>query len=193
MINGVKATNPSEHRRQGHYQTVSPAIKQQLIAAATTNSHTRRLALSSVGELGGVRISARVLRRMFASEGYHRRVARVKPFLTTSAKAKRKAWSEQFSDWDVGDWADVIWSDECAISVGDVSGTVWVTRKPGQEYLEDCLVPKFPRQTTIMIWGCIYRDLKGPLVIWDLANWGTINRPTYVNNIIRPHLFPWWT
>lgn len=46
-------------------------------------------------------------------------------------------------------------------------GTVWVTRRPGEEYLEDCLVPKFPRLTTVMVWGAIYRDLKGPLVIWD--------------------------
>ncbi|RPB04671.1 hypothetical protein L873DRAFT_1665964, partial [Choiromyces venosus 120613-1] len=90
-------------------------------------------------------------------------------------------------------WADIIWSDECSICVGDVSGTGWVTCRPGEEYLEDCLVPKFAKQTTIMIWGCIYCDLKELLVIWDLANWGRINGTTYVNKIIHPHLHPWWT
>lgn len=39
---------------------------------------------------------------------------------------------------------NVIWLDECAFSVGEVSGTVWVTLCPGEEYEEDCLVPCFP-------------------------------------------------
>ena len=72
-------------------------------------------------------------------------------------------------------------------------GTVWVTRRPGEEYLEDCLVPKFPRLTTVMVWGAIYRDLKGPLVIWNTANWGRINGSTYIDQIILPHLYPWYT
>jgi len=52
---------------------------------------------------------------------------------------------------------DVIWSDECAFSVGEVCGTVWVTRRPGEEYNEDCLVPRFPRRNTIMV--CVRRDV----------------------------------
>ena len=70
---------------------------------------------------------------------------------------------------------------------------MWVTRRPGEEYLEECLVPRFAKQTTVMIWGSIYRGLKGPLIIWDMVNWGRINGPTYINNIIRPRVHPWWT
>jgi len=145
-----------------------------------------------VAELAGVQVSARALRRPFASEGYHRRVARVKPYLSPPTRQKRKAWAEQYRDWQVSDWSDVIWSDECALSVGDVSGTIWVTRRPGEEYLEDCLVPRFARRTTVMIWGAIYRNYKGPLVIWNTNSWGNINGSTYIKNIIRPHLHPWW-
>jgi len=123
-----------------------------------------------MADLAEVRIGSRALKRVFASHGYHRRVTRVKPFLTAATKSKRQAWGEKYQDWAVEDWQDVIWSDECAFSVGNKPGTVWVTRRPGEEYLEDCLVPKFPRLTTVMVWGAIYRDLKGPLVIWDTAN-----------------------
>jgi len=51
---------------------------------------------------------------------------------------------------------DVIWSDECAFSVGEVCGTVWVSHCPGEEYDEDYLVPCFPHCTTIVVWGAIY-------------------------------------
>jgi len=98
---------------------------------------------------------------------------------------------EQFRDWQVPDWADVIWTDECAFSVGQAQGTVWVTRRPGEEYLEHCLVPKLPRQSTIMVWGSIYRNLKGSLVISDLPNWARINRLTSIDKIVCPFLHPW--
>ena len=44
----------------------------------------------------------------------------------------------------------------------------------------------------MMVWGAIYRDQKGPLVVWDTPSWGRINGTTYVENIIRPHVYPWW-
>ena len=49
----------------------------------------------------------------------------------------------------------MIWSDELALNVGGLSssGKVWVTRQAGKEDLEDCLVPKFPKLQTVMVWG----------------------------------------
>lgn len=34
------------------------------------------------------------------------------------------------------------------------SGKVRVTRQAGEEDLEDCLVPKFPKLQRVMVWGC---------------------------------------
>ena len=67
-----------------------------------------------------------------------------------------------------------------------------VTRRLGEEYLEDCLVPRFARRTSIMVWGAIYWDQKGPLVVWDTSTWGNISGRTYVDHILRPYLHPWW-
>jgi len=53
-------------------------------------------------------------------------------------------------------------------------------------------MPKFSRQTTIIVWGAIYPDLTGPLVIWDMDNWGKINGTTYCDRIICTHLHPWY-
>jgi len=116
----------------------------------------------------------------------------VKPFLTDRAKENRLAWATDFADWGENDFADVIFSDEAAFNCGELSGTIWVTRKPGEEYLEDCLVPKFKKLTTIMVWGAICGDQKSALIIWETENWGKITSQTYIDRIINPVLFPWW-
>lgn len=171
----------------------SAEVQRQLISTSTASAHNRPLPLSQVAQVARINIGQRALMWLFHSQGYHRRVARVKPYLSPTAKEKRKPWGERFQDWTVPDWQDVIWSDECAFSIGQVpGGTVWVTPRAGEEYLEECLVPQFPRQTTIMVWGAFYCDLKGPLVIWDMDNWGKINGTTYCDRIIHAHLYPWY-
>jgi len=55
----------------------------------------------------------------------HPSIARVKPFLSP-AKVKHKDWGETYYYWTQEDWQDVIWSDEGALSVGQVPGNVWV-------------------------------------------------------------------
>ena len=86
---------------------------------------------------------------------------------------------------------DIIWSNECAFSVGEVYGTVGVTHRPDEEYEEDYLILHFPRRNTIMIWGVIYRNQKSCLVIWDTPFWGRINGINYVDYIILPNLHTW--
>ena len=86
----------------------------------------------------------------------------------------------------------MMWTEECVFSVGEVTGTVWVTHCPGDEYMDNCLISHFPRLTTIMVWGVIYHNQKSVLIIWDTTNWGNINGTTYAGHIIRPYLHPWW-
>ena len=42
--------------------------------------------------------------------------------------------------------------DECSISAAGSHGNVWVTRKPGEEFLENCIAPKFSDYSAAMIW-----------------------------------------
>lgn len=114
----------------------------------------------------------RTLRRFFDSKGYHQHIARTKPFLTPKQKIARQLFADTFGDWSVEDWNKVIWTDECAFNVGDFAGNTWVTRTTQEEYQEDCIVPKFHKLETIMIWGCIYGNRKGPMVIWNNEEWG---------------------
>ena len=42
----------------------------------------------------------------------------------------------------------------------------------GEEYLEDCLLPKFRKLETIMVWGCIYGDQKKVLLLFEIREIG---------------------
>jgi hypothetical protein len=112
------------------------------------------------------------------TKGYNRRIARRKVFLTEERQKTRLAWTLDYLQWGVPDWNKVIFSDECAFNIGGRYGKTHVTRRPGEAYVESCIEPKFQRIETVMVWGCIMGDQKGPLIIWDKL------RPKDVGNII---------
>ena len=92
------SNTPEKHLylRRGRPITVSPEIQLHLIDIATANAHNRRLPLTQIADLAGVSIGARALKRIFAGHGYHRRVARVKPYLSSVTKSKRQTWAETY-------------------------------------------------------------------------------------------------
>jgi len=136
-------------------------------------------------------MSARVVRRALHEEGFHRRIARQKPFLTPAQKTKRFNWALEHAHWEVEEWRRVIWTDEAAFNVGGAHGCIWVTWWPGEEYAEDCLVPKFKKLSLLMVWGAI-SGIGGrlSLVFWDKKRWGRITAKGYRDHICLPHLLP---
>ena len=83
-------------------------------------------------------------------------MARQKPFLTLATRQKRLRFAEIYLHWTPDDWSRIVWTDERSFNIGGAHGTIWVTRKPGEEYLEDCLVPKFKKLGSLMVWGAIF-------------------------------------
>jgi len=101
-------------------------------------------------------ISTTTVRRVAASEGYHRHVARKATFLTDSQKKKRLGWAEDFDGIDDQEWDNLCSSDECYIKLDDTNGRIYVTRRTDEEYDENCLVPKFKQSPVkVMIWACV--------------------------------------
>lgn len=112
IIQTRQISQAHSHHRLGHPLSISPEVQRQLLSMATASAHNRGLPLTQVAEAAGINLGQQALKRLFHSQGYHRRVARVKPYLSPAAKEKRRTWGERFQDWTVPDWQDVIWSDE---------------------------------------------------------------------------------
>ena len=183
------STTPPKTKR-GRQKLLSSEDRKHLVAIATQSAENRRKPLWEIALLCNIKASDDTLRRAFASEGFHRRVARKKPFLDESAKASRLNWCTERVHWTVEDWMRVIWTDEASFNIGGARGRIWVTRNAEEEYDEACLVPKFKKLSGLMIWGCFIGARLGPLVFWDPA-WGRITAKSY-SMYILPILYDFW-
>ena len=94
-----------------------------------------------------------------------RHIAAKKPFLNMVHTQKRKQWAKEHIALTMTDWKRIIWTDEASVEVGKQSRQCIVWRKPGERYRKECLVPTFKSgRQSLMIWGCISYDMRGPLV-----------------------------
>ena len=88
----------------------------------------------------------------------------------------RLAWAPGKRYWTVErDFSRVIFSDECKIIVGE-NNRVFAWRKPGEEWLPQCLSPGCKAKMSLMIWGCIIFN-------------GNINAAKYIE-ILEDNLWP---
>lgn len=179
-------------KKKGRPFSIDTPTRRQLVYTATLNSENRRKSYSEIAEICGVDASEKTLRKAFTLEGYGRRIARKKVFLKAETKEKRLNFALSHRHWTIHDWRHVIWTDECYVWLGGGRGNIWVTRRLEEVYTEDCIVPKFRKQNSVMIWGGVLGGKKTPLILWDKQNWGTITANTYIHNVLTPVLWPFW-
>jgi hypothetical protein len=121
---------------------------------------------NEIGKQMNLKMSASSVQRILEEEGYHQRKARKVVYLTPQNKKERHEWAKKFQGWGEEDWERVIWSDKVYVVLVDWKGSVYVMRKAGEEFHEDCVVPKFKQSNLqIMAWGCIMKGKRGPLTI----------------------------
>jgi hypothetical protein len=82
-------------------------------------------------------------------------------------KDRRLEYCLKFRGWrDDIEWTRIIFSNECYVQSDSTKGTIWITWRPGDEWDEDCVVAADSQpKVRIMVWGCVMRDCKGPLVV----------------------------
>ena len=70
-----------------------------------------------------------------------------------------------------------------------------MTRSVDEEYDEDCVVPKFKQSSLrIMIWGCIMKNSKGPMVILEYpgGKGGRMNADRYQEQVLECKLYDYY-
>jgi len=70
-----------EKKVRGRPWMLRPELRQDLIDIVTQSAENRRKPLTEIAYMAGIQASSKTLRRSLALDGYHRRVARKKPFL----------------------------------------------------------------------------------------------------------------
>jgi hypothetical protein len=100
-----------------------------------------------------------------AKSGIRKWRAAEKPGLTEEHAQLRKEWAERYAGWTVDDWRKVVWSDECSVARAADPSKGWVFRTREERWHRDCIDPRAPSQDiSLMIWGCIAGNVKGPMV-----------------------------
>lgn len=185
-------TTGSTHNkpRCGRPSKVNETTKRLIVR---TTRKSRRLPFTEIGNTLPEPVSTSTVRRVVASEGRHRRVARRVPRLTKKHMKARLAWAKERLGWGEEEWAKVIWSDEVYVCLGERKGRVWVTRAPGEEYDNDCVVSTWTQSPIrIMVWACIMRGEKGPMVVLDYpgGKGGGMTAARYQEQVLEACLLP---
>jgi ketohexokinase/beta-glucosidase len=128
-------------------------------------------------------VSSDTLRKALQKEGFNRRIARLKPALSDANKLQRLKWAQEHVHWSRQQWDSILWTDESMFHARNTYRT-WVTRRPGEEFREDCVAAKARGGNSWMIWGCFSGAAGlGPLLIWD-KDWGKVNSETYCQHTL---------
>jgi hypothetical protein len=138
-------------------------------------------------------VSEGQVQRIAHVAGYHRRVAHRKPFLTAPAVKKHLLWAKENQDRD---WNTVLWTDEATIETGQRPTAHRVTRRAGEEYLPENIMPTFKSgHKSMMVWACVAHGVKGPIRRLELVpettvesgkqRGGGLNAKKYVEQVLR--------
>ncbi|KAJ4437575.1 hypothetical protein ANN_17720, partial [Periplaneta americana] len=102
----------------------------------------------------GINISSMTTRRRIKELGFSCRTPTKKLFLKPYIVKKRLSWAKQHQSWTVDEWKKVCFSDESIIQIlADKS--VFVRRRKGEKYNNDCIMKTVKHPLSLMVWSVI--------------------------------------
>ena len=146
----------------------------------------RRATIGEIRSELGQCISECTLRRRLYKIGMRAMKAVRKPFISKRHSRTRLTWCRRQKGWQLAQWQQVVWSDECVIQLWQESRGVVVRRSSKERFHPDCVAPTVKHGGgSIMVWACFCWDQLGPIVVVP----GTIDQHKY-KNILEQHLLP---
>jgi transposase len=173
-------SEPQTPTRKGRPPVITTRKRQRLVNRLSTDAQSRRLKLEHLAQLEGLNHHHKTIAKALDKEGYHRRIARRKPWLSQTHKEARLKWAQDHVNWSDRQWQSVLWTDEASFRCG-YFGQIYVTRTAGEEFHEDCLVAKFRKYSACMIWGCISPEGIHKLLVFDK---GSVNGERYRTEVV---------
>lgn len=156
--------------RSGRSEAMSDYDKRRLLRYATKNKANRLKPWFQCALELGMKHSRHTIDKVFREAGYGKYYPRYKPHLSQQAKKTRLQMALSYKKNEEEDpyfWQGCIFTDEMSIEVGLRRGYRLVTRLPDEEWHDHCVVRRYKNYSTIMFWGCIAYNWKGPYHIWE--------------------------
>ncbi|KAH9146664.1 hypothetical protein AeRB84_009474 [Aphanomyces euteiches] len=99
-------------------------------------------------------VSPETVRRRIRETGINGRAAIKKPYLSKANKKKGLDFDREYHLLPASYWEKGFFTDESPFNLHGSSGRIYVWRKPGEEYLDQCLAPTFKSgRDSVMVWG----------------------------------------
>jgi transposase len=158
---GIVANLP----RTGRPQLADDRLRRQIVRDVLAN---RRLSAESIveqlKEFSQLKISASSVRNIIKDADLHGRSARKTPRISKVNKKKRLEYAMAHLDWTEEEWNKIVYTDESKYNLHDSDGRVFVWRRVGEEFHEDCIVTTYKSgDKGWMVWGAIGWKGVGPL------------------------------
>ena len=157
----------------------------------STSMNNRRLTAPKIktilSSFHNLQLSESTVKRVLRKFGLLGRIACKKTYLTATHKKQRLSFAKEYQHWTPSDWATVTFSDESKFNLFHSDDRIYVRRKIGEEFREDCIQPT--QQSgggSVHVWGCFCQTEIGPLVRLT----STVNSTSY-QNVLEDHLIPY--
>jgi transposase len=182
--------SPKRKGKCGRKRLTTVQDERSLVRLSKSNRKftSRRLMIEM--NAAGVQLSSRTVRRRLIEAGLRAYRPRKKPRLTETMKKKRLQWAKQFAKWTVDDWKRVCFSDESTLEILD-DNCRYVRRRPGEEFLPQCLKEKVKHPTKVMVWSVISPHGPGRLhIVKNMMN--AVQYRDVLENRLLPQLREWF-
>lgn len=167
-----------QQREEGSNRNHKPPGRPRKINARTLSRISRHLLknrftspaklIPSLRELN-IDISLSTLQRLMARLEMKRRVARLKPYMNDRVRRLRLSHARRHRQDTLQDWRRTIYCDEAALRM---DGTIkqWVTRREGEQFLKECMVPRLQSsKQSIIIWAAVWKGGRSNLIRFDVS------------------------
>lgn len=155
--------------RSGRPQVLSEEEKDRLVAVVKRDFKTRRMKVVDLRQEAGLsHVSDFPILKALHERGLKAYREEFKFILTTENKAVRLVYCQARQHWEADkEWANCGFTDEMSIEVGGTFGISLVWRDKDEQWHDDCVGAKKKQGPSVMCWGFIMWNYKGPFHVWD--------------------------
>lgn len=171
----------------GRPRVTTPRQDRYLVISARRQRGSTATSLGSALTVAtGIRISRQTVYRRLNHAGLYARRPAVCIPLTSAQKRARLNWSLKHQHWSVGEWANVMFSDESRFSLSSDSRRVTIWRERGTRFEPRNISERhhFPSRG-VMVWAGIMMDGRTDLHFFDT---GSVTGQRYRDEVLEPYV-----